>query len=267
MASDDTRREFLSVIFPCYNESILIENSLSKLVSFLDTMQISYEIIFIDDFSRDDSVNIIKNLQSKDQKVKLLRNPCNMGKGFAIKNGILNCNGEYIIFTDIDMVYSLNNIKTVLEYLQKGNDIVVGNRRLQDSIYTVPNSLIKYVYKRHMVGTIFNTIVRYMFGLKVRDTQSGLKGFNRETALAIFSNINTNRFVFDVEIFILAKNLKKSVKEIPVHLTYFSQLSTVSIFKYSIRALHEILTIKLYHIRGKYSKNMHVVEDSIHIYN
>ena len=267
MSSDDSRREFLSIIFPCYNESILIENSLSKLASFLDAMQISYEIIFIDDFSRDDSVNIIKNLQRKNQKIKLLRNPCNMGKGFTIKNGVLNCNGEYIIFTDIDMVYSLKNIKTVLEYLQKNNDIVVGNRRLQDSIYTVPNSLIKYVYKRHMVGIIFNTIVRYMFGLNVRDTQSGLKGFNRETALAIFPNINTNRFVFDIEIFILAKNLKKSIKEIPVHLTYFSQLSSVRIFKYSLRALREILAIKFYQIRGKYSKNIHIFEDSIHIYN
>jgi hypothetical protein len=184
-----------------------------------------------------------------------------MGKGFSIKNGVLNSIGRYIIFTDIDMVYSLENIKIVLDELNKGNDIVIGNRRLDDSIYVVPNRLIKYVYRRHFVGIAFNVIVRCLFGIKIKDTQSGLKGFNRETAIAIFSNINTNRFVFDVEIFILAKNLNKIVKEIPVQLTYFSQSSTLHILKYSLKAIFEVFSIKFYQIRGKYSKDSIILRD------
>src|SRR5262249_25124126 len=162
--------------------------------------------------------------------------PRNMGKGFSIRNGVLNSSGSYIIFTDMDMIYSLENLEAVLAELQGGSDIVVGNRRLAESVYTVPNSLIKYVYRRHSVGMIFNLLVRLLSGLRIKDTQSGLKGFKHETAALIFPSINTDRFVFDVEIFILAKALGKTVREIPVHLTYFSQLSSVRILKYSLKA-------------------------------
>lgn len=251
----------LSIILSCYNESSLIENSLSKLISLLDTMNTSYEIIIIDDFSNDKSVTTIRSVQAKNDRIKLICNPHNMGKGFSIRNGVLNSIGKYIVFTDIYMVYSLENIKIVLEELKKGNDIVIGNRRLSDSIYIVPNKLIKYVYRRHFVGIVFNTIVRYIFGLKIKDTQSGLKGFNRETAITIFKNVNTNRFVFDVEIFILAKNLNKTVKEIPVQLTYFSQRSTLNMLKYSIKAIFEILLIKIYQIRGRYSKKSIIIRE------
>jgi glycosyltransferase involved in cell wall biosynthesis len=264
MSSEKSGKIDLSIVLSCYNESLLIESSLSKLDSFLSTVNNAYEIIIIDDFSRDDSVKIVRKMQYNNDKIRLVCNPHNMGKGFSIKNGILNSRGEHIIFTDIDMVYSLENIKTVLEQLKKGNDIVIGNRRLNDSVYIVPNKLIKYVHRRHYIGTIFNFIIRCLFGLKVKDTQSGLKGFNRHTAFAIFPNVNTNRFIFDVEIFIIAKNLNKKIEEIPVHLTYFSQKSTVSILKYSIKAIFEIILIKSYQILGRYSKKSIVlIDDSI----
>jgi glycosyltransferase involved in cell wall biosynthesis len=254
MQTESYEKKHLSIILCCYNESAIVETSIEKLILFLENLNIAYEIIIIDDFSKDNSKDMINKSQSKYNKIKLICNDCNMGKGFSVRNGILNSNGEYIIFTDMDMAYSLNNMATVLSELQRGHDIVVGNRRLKDSIYTVPNNLIKYVHRRHFVGTVFNAIIRFIFGLKIRDTQSGIKGFNRTTAFEIFPKINTNRFIFDVEIFILAKYLNKSVKEIPVHLTYFSQLSTVNILKYSLSALKEILSIKIYEIRGKYSK-------------
>ncbi len=256
MSADIENKVYLSIILSCYNESFMVESNVTKLLRLLDDLDISYEIIIVDDFSQDNSVEIVKEIQSVNQKIRLLRNPRNMGKGFSIRNGILNSNGEYIIFTDIDMVYSFDNIKSVLKELHNGYDIVVGNRRLEDSVYTVPNHLIKYVYKRSVVGLIFNFIVRLIFGIQIRDTQSGLKGFNRETATLIFPKVNTDRFIFDVEIFILAKYLNKKVKEIPVHSTYFSQLSSVKILKYSTKALKEVLTIKLYQISGKYSKNI-----------
>jgi len=254
MEAKSSREIYLSVLLSCYNESSMIEGCVSKLIPFLETLNTNYELIVIDDFSKDKSVEIIRNLQANNEKIKLLRNPRNMGKGFSIKNGMLNCRGTYIVFTDMDMAYSLDNIKAVLSELENGSDIVVGNRRLVESVYTVPNRLIKYVYRRHSVGMIFNFLVRHMFGLTIRDTQSGLKGFNRATALSLFPRINTDRFVFDVEIFILAKALTKKVKEVPVHLNYFSQLSTVNILRYSLKALAEIASIKFYQLRGKYSQ-------------
>jgi dolichyl-phosphate beta-glucosyltransferase len=237
---------YLSIVLSCYNESHAIEGSLSKLISFLNDLKLNYEIIVVDDFSKDNSFDIVQNVQTYHDNIRIIRNAKNTGKGFSIKRGVLSSHGKYIIFTDMDMIYSLENLRTVLTELEKGYDVIVGNRRLHDSVYTAPNQLIKYVYRRHFVGVIFNIIVRNLFGLDTRDTQSGLKGFNHETAFDIFPHINTKRFVFDVEIFIRAKYLNKKIKEIPVHLTYFSQLSSVKLLKYSFKAFVEILTIKFY---------------------
>ena len=105
-----------------------------------------------------------------------------MGKGYSIRNGILNSRGKYIIFTDIDMAYSKSNLLSVLEKLESGHPLVVGNRRLPESVYVVNNALVRYVYRRHRGGNAFNTLVRLLFGLTTRDTQSGLKGFSRNAA-------------------------------------------------------------------------------------
>jgi dolichyl-phosphate beta-glucosyltransferase len=254
MSTPNHDEVYLSIVLSCYNESHAIEGSLSKLISFLNDLRLNYEIIVVDDFSKDNSFGIVQNIQTYHDNVRIIRNDKNTGKGFSIKRGILSSQGKYIIFTDMDMIYSLENLKTVLMELEKGNDIIVGNRRLPDSMYTVPNQLIKYVYRRHFIGVVFNIIVRNLFGLDTRDTQSGLKGFSHKTACDIFSYINTNRFVFDIEIFIRAKYLKKKIKEIPVHLTYFSQISNVKLLKYSFKAFGEVLTIKFYQMCGKYSR-------------
>lgn len=242
----------LGIIITCYNESAMIAQTLAKITAFLNQIDRPYTITIVDDCSADDSVAVIREQQKRYSNLKLLRNPKNMGKGYSVRNGIINSDEEYIIYTDMDLVYSLENIKLILTELQNGNDIVVGNRRLKDSVYIVPNSLIKYVYRRHVVGRVFNFIVRLLFPIDVKDTQSGLKGFNKETALAIFPRINTDRFVFDVEVFILAKIQNRKIKEIPVQLTYFSQLSSVGILKYSFKALGEVLTIRKALRSGKY---------------
>jgi hypothetical protein len=111
---------------------------------------------------------------------------------------------------------------------------------------------VKYVYSRHRIGIAFNFLVRKFFGLTTRDTQSGLKGFHRQAAMHIFDKIYTDGFLFDIEIFIRAKRLGIPIEEIPVHLTYTTDDSTVKQLRSFLGILPDLIRIKLSDLSGKY---------------
>jgi dolichyl-phosphate beta-glucosyltransferase len=242
----------LSVVVGCYNAALHLEKRLLELIAFLDGISRDYEMLIVEDGSLDDSLPILRRLEATVPSISVLRNPRNMGKGYSIRNGILNSRGKYIIFTDIDMVYSKRNLLSVLERLESGDPLVVGNRRLPESVYVVNNALVKYVYRRHRGGTAFNTLVRLLFGLTTRDTQSGLKGFSRSAAARIFEQLYTDGFLFDIEIFIRSRTLGIPVAEVPVQLTYEDDITTVQQFRYLLTVIPELIRIKTLHMRGAY---------------
>ena len=107
----------LSVVVGCYNAAPHLEKRLRELVAFLDGIGRSYEVIIVEDGSVDDSLPILRRMEATLPSLTVRRNPRNMGKGFSIRDGILNSRGEHIIFTDIDMAYSMGNLLSVLEKL------------------------------------------------------------------------------------------------------------------------------------------------------
>lgn len=242
----------LSVVVGCYNAATHLERRVTKLLEFLDEIGRSYEVLIVEDGSADDSLPILRRLESAHKSINVLTNPRNMGKGFSIRNGILNSRGRYIIFTDVDMAYSELNLLAVLERLEAGDHLVVGNRRLPESVYVVNNAFVKYVYRRHRGGIAFNALVRTLFGLSTRDTQSGLKGFSRSAASRIFTHLYTDGFLFDVEIFIRSRALGIPVTEVPVRLTFEDDISTVQQFQYMFRVIPELVHIKMLELRGSY---------------
>jgi glycosyltransferase involved in cell wall biosynthesis len=242
----------LSVVVGCYNAARHLEKRLVELVTFLDGIRRDYEVLIVEDGSLDDSLPILRRLETSVPAISVMRNPRNMGKGYSIRNGILNSRGKFIIFTDIDMVYSKQNLLSVLERLEGGDPLVVGNRRLPDSVYVVNNTLVKYVYRRHRGGTAFNALVRVLFGLTTRDTQSGLKGFSRSAAAQIFQQLYTDGFLFDIEIFIRSRTLGIPVVEVPVRLTFEDDITTVQQFRYLFTVIPELIHIKMLEMRGAY---------------
>ena len=150
------------------------------------------------------------------------------------------------------MAYSKDNLLAVLERLESGEPLIVGNRRLPESVYVVNNALVKYVYRRHRLGGAFNTLVRLLFGLATRDTQSGLKGFSRSAAARIFQQVYTDGFLFDIEIFIRSQALGIPVSDVPVQLTYEDDITTVRQFRYLLTLLPELIRIKMLEMRGAY---------------
>lgn len=247
----------LSVILGCYNAGPHLQPNICELLRFLDGLNRSYELLVVDDGSQDNSLAVLRSLEDRSSNLAVLRNPKNMGKGFSIRNGVLNSIGKYVIFTDTDMAYAKQNMMTVLDRLENGHPIVVGNRRLPESVYTVNNALIRFVYRRHYTGMAFNLFVRKLFGLTTHDTQSGLKGFHRQVALQIFEKLYTDRFLFDVEIFIRARKLGVPILDIPVHLTYNTDASTVSQLRSFISVLPELMRIKVLEFRGAYDFSRH----------
>jgi glycosyltransferase involved in cell wall biosynthesis len=242
----------LSLVVGCYNAALHLEKRLLDLIAFLDDAGRDYEVLIVEDGSLDDSLPILRRLEAAVSRISVIRNPRNMGKGYSIRNGILNSRGKHIIFTDIDMAYSKRNLLAVLEKLESGHPFVVGNRRLPESVYVVNNTLVKYVYRRHRMGVAFNALVRLLFGVTTRDTQSGLKGFSRNAAASIFQQLHTDGFLFDIEIFIRSRTLGIPVTEVPVQLTYEDDITTVGQFRYLLTVIPELIHIKMLEIRGAY---------------
>jgi glycosyltransferase involved in cell wall biosynthesis len=242
----------LSLVVGCYNAAVHLEKRLRDLVAFLDGIGRDYEVLIVEDGSVDGSLPILRRLEDDVPSIHVLRNPRNMGKGYSIRNGILNSRGKHIIFTDIDMAYAKRNLLAVLERLEQGDPFVVGNRRLPESVYVVNNRLVKYVYRRHRMGNAFNALVRLLFGLTTRDTQSGLKGFSRSAAAKIFQQLYTDGFLFDIEIFIRSRRLGISVVEVPVQLTYEDDITTVGQFRHLLTVIPELIHIKMLELRGVY---------------
>jgi glycosyltransferase involved in cell wall biosynthesis len=243
----------LSLVVGCYNAAVHLEKRLRDLVTFLDGTGRDYEVLIVEDGSVDESLPILRRLEDDVPSIHVLRNPRNMGKGYSIRNGILNSRGKHIIFTDIDMAYAKRNLLAVLERLEQGEPFVVGNRRLPESVYVVNNRLVKYVYRRHRMGNAFNALVRVLFGLTTRDTQSGLKGFSRSAAAKIFQQLCTDGFLFDIEIFIRSRTLGIPVVEVPVQLTYEDDITTVGQFRFLLMVIPELIHIKMLELRGVYA--------------
>jgi len=240
-------------VLPCYNGGPYLEQNLQRFQKFLGSLEMSWELVVVDDGSSDETAAVLQRLESTMPGLVVLRNGRNMGKGYAVRNGVLHCSGRLVMFTDPDMTYAWENVGTLLDRLRAGCRMVVANRRLPDSVYTVKNELVRYVYRRHRTGLLFNLLIRLLFGLKHTDTQSGLKGFPREVAMAIFERVHTHGYLFDVEVFIVAKKLGLKVEEIPVHLTYETDYTTVKQIRYFFQLVPELIQIKSLELRGAYN--------------
>ncbi|MES2766702.1 MAG: dolichyl-phosphate beta-glucosyltransferase [Bacteroidota bacterium] len=231
---------FLSLVIPAYNEAERIGNSLKQAVEYLAEQSYSFEIIVVDDGSTDKTVQIIHKLNDDIEFVKLIRQPQNMGKGAAVRRGMLEATGEYRIFTDADFSTPVHEVEKALKVFKKGADVVIGSRVLD-------RSTIKRAQPRHReaMGRVFSRAVQATVFKGIDDTQCGFKGFTAKAAESIFSRAKINGFGFDVEILYLAKRLGFEIEQIAVewHNDERSKVSSLS----GLKAFLDIMTIKRLH--------------------
>ena len=234
----------ISVVIPAFNEASNIRNTINKVRSYLVNKGLTYEIIVVDDGSRDNTINILESLDYPE--LKILGNGRNYGKGYSVKHGMLNANGDAVLFTDADLSTPIEEIDKFLPGLSS-YDVVVGSRRMQDS-----DIRIKQPFYRIFLGRTFSLLVSKISKSKIKDTQCGFKIFRNPVAKEIFKRQKLNGFAFDVEILFIASLLNYKVKELPVK-WFNNKKSKVNPIIDPLKMLKDILKVRWNYIKGKYN--------------
>ncbi len=239
---------YLSLVIPLYNEESCLNKNLETIKAYLDTLKKDYEIILVNDGSTDNTASIIEEIVRDTQRVRFLNSLLNKGKGHAVKSGVLDATGKYIVSTDADLAVPVHFISRCLKRLERGIPMVIGSRHLPQSSLRVREHLV-----RQFLGGVFRRLAQLSLGLRVSDITCGLKGFEKEAALDIFSRSRIERWGYDAEIIFLAQKLGYAIGEIPVE-WYHSFDSKVKVASASVRTLTEMLQIQYYYLTNTYKQ-------------
>jgi glycosyltransferase involved in cell wall biosynthesis len=210
VATDQPRPSY-SIIIPTYNESARVGATLEKVLSYVDKRGWDAEVIAVDDGSRDNTAQVIRNYAQNNPRLRLLQNPGNRGKGYSIRNGMLHGRGEVLLFSDADLSSPIEEADKLFAAIADGADIAIGSRWLRSDLQTQRQPMY-----RQLFGRAFNLLLRITLGLNFKDTQCGFKAFTRWAATTIFPLQKIERWGFDPELLYLARKFGLKVAEIPV---------------------------------------------------
>jgi len=231
---------WLSVIIPAYNEEKRIKNTLLEVGNYLAKQDYSYEIIVVNDGSTDKTLDIAEEVKSKIANLIIINNKKNQGKGFVVRQGLLNAKGEYRLFLDADNSASIEEIEKFFPYIKQGYDIVIGSRAIKGA-----NIISAQPWQRKFLGNSYRLMVKFFAGLwDFYDTQCGFKIFSSKSVNDIFPKCKINGWSFDVEVLILAKKLGYSAKEVPIN--WSDSPGTKVKLKGMIKAVFDLLKMRWY---------------------
>ncbi len=230
---------------PAFNEARVLEQHLSKLAAHLAGRAESFEILCVDDGSRDGSGEILARLGPD---VRKLRHAENRGKGAAVRSGALEARGERIVFLDADLSTDLAGLEPLLAALDAGADVALGSRR-------VPGATIARHQPpaREFMGRVFSRLARALIAPEVRDFTCGFKGFRREAAQAIFSRARVDRWAFDAELVAIARSRGLKIAQVPVQWQH-SGGSKVRVFGAAFGSFFALLEIFVRRLLGTYRR-------------
>ena len=200
-----------SIIIPAYNERARIGSTLEQVLEHLREQKWSAEIVVVNDGSRDDTANFVGHFAAEHPQVRLIENPGNQGKGYAVRNGMLNARGKVLLFTDADLSSPITEATKLFAAMEKGADVAIGSRWLDPSLQFQRQS-----FKRQVMSRAFNLFTRAVLTFPYHDTQCGFKAFTRRAAEMIFPLQRIKRWGFDAEVIYLAHHMKLNVAEVPV---------------------------------------------------
>jgi dolichyl-phosphate beta-glucosyltransferase len=204
--------DFISIIIPGYNEEKRIAPSLTALSAFCEQHLETYEIVFVNDGSTDNTREIVESLATP--FLRTIHLESNQGKGYAVRTGMLEARGDHRFFTDADLPYDLNAFPEAIRIFRATQcDVVAGARDLPESADQSSQSLL-----RKLTSKFFSVLVRFLLNVDIKDTQCGLKGFTAAAAEKLFSQSSIKGYAFDVELFLLAGGNNLHVSKIPVTL-------------------------------------------------
>jgi dolichyl-phosphate beta-glucosyltransferase len=188
-----------SIIIPAYNESARIPATLESVVACIRERGWPAEVVVVNDGSTDSTAQLVRDFGSRAPEVRLLENPGNRGKGFSVRAGILQAQGEIVMFTDSDLSAPIEEAERLFAAISSGADIAIGSRWLESGRQTHRQPLY-----RQLFGRCFNLVCRMVMNLPFADTQCGFKAFTRSAAQTVFQLQTIERWGFDPEILFIA---------------------------------------------------------------
>lgn len=249
----------LSIIVPAYNEGARLGKSLRAIVTYLNGYAPEAELIVVDDGSTDNTANAAREelTNSKSLRTSVISYRSNLGKGRAVRLGLLASRSDIALFTDADLSTPITETPKLIEPISRGEcDLAFGSRALDRSLIGVHQP-----WRREQGGRVFNLAVRLATGLPFWDTQCGFKAFRMSVCRPIVEGATIDRFGFDVELLYLAYRAKLQLKEIPVRWDH-AEGSKISFASDSLKMLSEVGRIRQQARRGVYDRAIKGVHDT-----
>lgn len=240
----------LSVVVPAYNEEERLGATLDRMIAYLSGCPREWEILVVDDGSKDGTTALVEAAAKKHPEVRLLKNDRNRGKGYTVKNGMLSATGDAVLFSDADLSSPIEEVEKLIPHLEHDHDVVIGSRDIIGSKIEVPQPLF-----RRVMGYSFMVLRDWIAVSGFRDTQCGFKLFRREAAQKIFPQSRVDGFCFDVEILAIAKSMGFRMCEIPV-IWRNDDRSKVNPIGDPLKMFLDLFRIRFNILRGVYGKNV-----------
>src|ERR1041384_540895 len=248
----------LSVIIPAYNEAARLEKTLRGVVDYLRQNRPEAEVIVVDDGSTDETAELARKVfqDSGDLRTSVISYKSNLGKGRAVRLGLLAARGEVALFSDADLSTPISEAPKLVEPILSGAyDVTFGSRALDRRLIGVHQP-----WRREQGGRIFNLAVRLATGLPFWDTQCGFKAFNMTVCKPLVEAATIDRFGFDVELLYLAFRAGLRLKEVPVRWDH-NEGSKITLFTDSFKMLNEVGLIRQQARRGVYDAALRAVHE------
>jgi dolichyl-phosphate beta-glucosyltransferase len=236
-----------SIILPAYNEGVRIGATLDNLLAYIRQRNWDAEVIVVNDGSTDDTAKIVRERAQSNPALRLIENPGNRGKGYSVRHGMLQADGDIALFSDADLSSPIEEADKLFAAIADGADVAIGSRWLNTDLQLRPQPLYRRVF-----GRIFNLALRLILGLNFKDTQCGFKAFTRRAAQTIFPLQQVERWGFDPELLFIAEKLGFTVKEVPVAWSH-REGTRINPLVDGMKMFGEMLVIRWNSFCGKYS--------------
>lgn len=246
----------LSIVIPAYNESARIERTLARVMECVEQQGWDAEVLVVDDGSKDSTPEIVQEWMQRYPRLHLIKNVGNRGKGYSVRNGLLQAAGEIVMFTDADLSAPMEEAERLFAAIHEGADVAIGSRWLDKQRQTVHQPLY-----RRFFGRCFNWVTRLIMGLPFKDTQCGFKAFKRPAAQIIFRLQRIERWGFDPEILFIAQKLGYEIREVPVTWGH-DERSRMSYLKDGMKMLEEMAVIRANSLAGRYDEDIAALKDT-----
>jgi len=228
----------LAVVVPAYNEHDRIGPTLRRLNEYLSAQPYSWKVVVVNDGSKDDTAQIVREFGEQHPGFELLDSQPNHGKGFVVRKGMLETEAEWLLFSDADLAAPIEEIEKLWKAVEGGTPIAIGSRPLKES-----NLEIRQPWYREMAGRSFNLAVQIFAVKGIKDTQCGFKLFREDVALDVFKRCKLDGFGFDFESLMIARDLGYQVAEVPIRWAH-QEGSKVNMLRDGVRMLTELVKLR-----------------------